>query len=468
MTIGAQLRRAREARSLSLEQAAQATHIRAHYLKALEADQFESLPSTAQVRGFLRSYAGYLKIESEPLLAALDGAPLPPPAQAAQAAATAAEGQPEAGRLSEDDAALAASGKGAQAAGGKAAQAAPTGQAEAIFIEIGQKLRGQRETLGLSIEDVERHTHIRSHYVLALEAGNLGGLPSPVQGRGMLNNYARFLGLETDPLLLRFADGLQTRLAEKKSAQPAPARSARKTPGRPSLLRRLFSVDFLLGGVFIIFLVLFTAWATLRISDLRSTGEPTPTAPSVADVLAPSPTATASPTAATPQPTDPGGATPATTAENGELPPPATPGAGTEALEGSPTAAAALSPTPDFGTSPVQVYIIIQQRAWMRVTVDGEVQFEGRVMPGSAYPFAGSERVELVTGNGAGLQVFFNQQDLGLLGVFGEVVERVFTVQGILTATPAVSPTPLPSDTPTPTVEGAATPTPTPTPTLNP
>ena len=80
--------------------------------------------------------------------------------------------------------------------------------------------------------------------------------------------------------------------------------------------------------------------------------------------------------------------------------------------------------------------MVVQQRTWMRVTVDGEVAFEGRVLPGSAYPFAGEERVELVTGNGAGLQVFFNQQDLGLLGLFGEVVQRVFTVQGVLPAHP--------------------------------
>ena len=92
-------------------------------------------------------------------------------------------------------------------------------------------------------------------------------------------------------------------------------------------------------------------------------------------------------------------------------------------------------------------------------------------MPGSAYTYAGNERVILRTGNGAGLQVYFNQQDLGLLGAFGEVVERVFTIQGILTATPGVLPTstPAPTGSPTPsstpTATGAtATPSVTPSP----
>ena len=68
---------------------------------------------------------------------------------------------------------------------------------------------------------MERHTHIRMHYVRALEAGNLAGLPSPVQGKGMLNNYAAFLGLDTDAMLLRFADGLQARLAARQPERTA-------------------------------------------------------------------------------------------------------------------------------------------------------------------------------------------------------------------------------------------------------
>ena len=56
--------------------------------------------------------------------------------------------------------------------------------------------------------------------------------------------------------------------------------------------------------------------------------------------------------------------------------------------------------------APLEINIVARQRAWMRVIVDGEVAYEGRVMPGSAYSFPGNERIELLTGNGAGMQVF--------------------------------------------------------------
>jgi cytoskeleton protein RodZ len=50
MSIGTQLHAAREAQSLSLEQVAQATHIKLYYLEALEADQFEVLPSSPWIK----------------------------------------------------------------------------------------------------------------------------------------------------------------------------------------------------------------------------------------------------------------------------------------------------------------------------------------------------------------------------------------------------------------------------------
>jgi hypothetical protein len=129
---------------------------------------------------------------------------------------------------------------------------------------------------------------------------------------------------------------------------------------------------------------------------------------------------------------------------------------------------AAGTPTPGAATGAIQIMVVAKQRAWMRVIVDGETVFQGRVIPDSAYPFAGNERIELLTGNGAALQVFFNQQDLGLLGLYSEVVERIFTVQGVQTPTPAVPPTATTAPTQTPTPPGtpgaSVTPTLTPTP----
>lgn len=69
--IGESLRRARAERGITIEQAAEQTRISAAFLRALEAEAFDQLPAPVYVRGFLRSYATYLGLDYEPLIAEL-------------------------------------------------------------------------------------------------------------------------------------------------------------------------------------------------------------------------------------------------------------------------------------------------------------------------------------------------------------------------------------------------------------
>ena len=434
MPIGQQLCRAREARSISLEQAAQATHIRLRYLQAIEADDLAALPSAVQARGFLRAYATYLKLDSATLLAEQDGA-------APEGVTTPPESPVQRPIGPTPD----------------------TAQADAIFAEVGQRLRTQRELLGLSIENVEQQTRIRAHYLRALESGDLSGLPSPVQGRGMLNNYAHFLGLDQDQMLLRYADGLQAHLAARQAVRAVEQKTVPRRPtGPPSRLSRLFSLDILLSGLLVVFLLGFVGWGLMRISQVSAGQAPTQTAPSISEILLSTPTPETSLTPATPLPS----ATAEFPAEGGSAVEPTPAPAETELVLTevvSPTAALL-----DLSGSPIQITVIARQRAWLQVIVDGEMVFQGRILPGAAYPFAGDERIELLTGNGAALQVIYNQQDLGVLGTFGEVIQRIFTLTGAQTPTPSATPlgVPPPTDTPTPSSqpqEGQpASPTPTP------
>ena len=114
-------------------------------------------------------------------------------------------------------------------------------------------------------------------------------------------------------------------------------------------------------------------------------------------------------------------------------------------------------PSPAKDDKPLQLYIITSDRAWVRVVADTKTVFNGRVQPGNAYPFSAEKQLELVTGNAAALQVFFNQKDLGTLGIFGEISSLIFTNEGVLTPTPIFTPTY------TPTIPPTLTPLPSPT-----
>ena len=70
--IGAQLKAQREKLGYSLQEAAQQTRIRKTFLESIENNQFSDLPGDAYVTGFVKSYARYLGVDNNALLAQLE------------------------------------------------------------------------------------------------------------------------------------------------------------------------------------------------------------------------------------------------------------------------------------------------------------------------------------------------------------------------------------------------------------
>ena len=108
--------------------------------------------------------------------------------------------------------------------------------------------------------------------------------------------------------------------------------------------------------------------------------------------------------------------------------------------------------------------VVALNSAWVRVTVDGKVKFEERIIPGMVYSYNGNTQIEVLTGDGSAVSILYNQNDLGPMGSFGEVVDRIYAVSAILNPTPTFTPSPtlspIPSATPRPsaTLRPSATP----------
>ena len=67
-TIGERLEEARKRKGISIREASEATKIRSDYLQRFESNTFELNLPYIYVRGFLRTYAHYLKLNPEKLL----------------------------------------------------------------------------------------------------------------------------------------------------------------------------------------------------------------------------------------------------------------------------------------------------------------------------------------------------------------------------------------------------------------
>jgi cytoskeleton protein RodZ len=90
--LGERFRAAREARGLSLSDVAEQIRIRSVYLAAIEDDNWNAIGAPVYVRGFLRTYARFLGLDPEEIVADFNSDPraVAPPQQHTESARTAA------------------------------------------------------------------------------------------------------------------------------------------------------------------------------------------------------------------------------------------------------------------------------------------------------------------------------------------------------------------------------------------
>jgi len=71
-TVAEQLRRAREANNLTVQQVVEITKIRTDHLRALEEGNFDVFSAPVYIRGFVRTYSALLKLDVPQMMAALE------------------------------------------------------------------------------------------------------------------------------------------------------------------------------------------------------------------------------------------------------------------------------------------------------------------------------------------------------------------------------------------------------------
>jgi hypothetical protein len=113
---------------------------------------------------------------------------------------------------------------------------------------VGEILQTARERKGVDLARAERETKIRARHLMALESGDIAGLPAPVYAKGFLRNYSTYLGLDADEMLDRWRREIdQPRHADKPSVKPPPRPIA--TPSRGFKLTSGLVVALVLASI---------------------------------------------------------------------------------------------------------------------------------------------------------------------------------------------------------------------------
>ncbi len=108
--------------------------------------------------------------------------------------------------------------------------------------ELGNTLSRARRARGITLEEVERDTHVSKRYLEALESEDFSPFPAPVYARGFLRTYSRYLGLNPDELVRIFPNGSLT-------VDIAPLPAVVRPPAQ------LISVNWVVAGLGLLFLL---------------------------------------------------------------------------------------------------------------------------------------------------------------------------------------------------------------------
>lgn len=275
---------------------------------------------------------------------------------------------------------------------------------------LGRYLRESRESKEITLEDAVRALRIRRDILESFEQGDFAVMDSAVRVRGMLRNYAHFLGLEEERVLQYYESALNSkrrrRFGRREAIHAEPIAPRKLTDTQPTLPKiipaqnqqssrvanALKNIAMFLVSVAALAVIIFVIVDTLQLGQSEDPVALVPTIPAGEITI----TATNTPTI-----------TPRATVLTD------TPSASTFNIEG------------------VQVLVEINQRSWVRISADDVEQYIGFLEPGYSATYQGNNNIAITAANAAALDITYNGVEQESFGVRGQQVELIFTLSGI-------------------------------------
>jgi cytoskeleton protein RodZ len=304
--------------------------------------------------------------------------------------------------------------------------------------ELGQILRQARENKGLSLDEAYSETRINARYLEALENGDYSALPSATHTRGFLRNYARFLGLDPNPLLERYSQS-QANQPQVESRQELAEETTKLLPTHQVEEQPFFdpvNVEVDLGSrrdpesavrlVIIAALIIALVLVGNRFLPLLLNNNDGSEA--ITEGITEMVQNLMNDEAAAEEGLEDGSL---------ESAPLATPDATDEAITSTSRTSTGseteILPTPS-PTRPalpatleqINLKLEITERTWLESTIDDEVVFSGIARAGDEFEWTAEEEAKLLTGNAIGIFVTINDIPLGRLGDRGQNKEEIW------------------------------------------
>lgn len=287
---------------------------------------------------------------------------------------------------------------------------------------LGQKLRQERERLGIPLADIARETRISARYLEAIETEDTQTLPQDFFYRSFVRQYAEYLGISADEITATLRRDLAV-VEPQTSILPAQKSAALPIILPTPVLRQpeVHAVASTLSTS-AIFEEARTSKKWLAVAALLLVGSVSYLATRRGTGSLDTPTSAVN-TAQTQAATQPA----VTVAQPANAP------------TTSRTPSAVVQAT-DLGSGRLQIVISAREQTWIKLMADGKDVYVGLIEPGQSQAIQNASHAELLTGNAGGIEVKQNGRALPGLGSSGEVRTVVFDTDNYQVRQPVAKP----------------------------
>ena len=261
-------------------------------------------------------------------------------------------------------------------------------------LSVGAYLRQERERKNISLDDVAKVTRISLQYLEALERDEFQTLPASVFARGFLRTYAAHIGLDPKEVLDMYEAQTDFLLPPEKTEEAPPPKNLEP------MVKYILTLVILALGVGVAFFFFFK----------ETTVPPSSSLP-------PSPEISLSPTP--PSKTPPAEASRSRKKES----PKALEGRKAEkSPEKLPAGAFAASEAEKTKEKRQVLRAKATETTWLRIQPDDQPDFDVLLQPQETVTWTARSKFQITVGNAGGVEISFNGESLGFLGVSGQVV----------------------------------------------
>jgi cytoskeletal protein RodZ len=248
-------------------------------------------------------------------------------------------------------------------------------------VSIGETLAREREQAGLTLTQVSKQTRIRESVIRAMEHDDFSTCGGNFYARGHIRSISRVIGIDPEPLVQEFDD------AHDGPPMPLSALTAFE-PERPVAFRERRSPNW--SAAMALALALVVVYAIVQVVNGAGDGERRSAQQVAGTPAAPGPaTTSATPSTAPPKRDDP----------------------------------VAVAPRDE-----VELQVKARSTTWVNVRGDkGKQLFSGLIREGQSREWKDPKKLSILIGNGGGLRLTVNGEDIGSPGAPGSVYRMSFT-----------------------------------------